>query len=170
VIQLARAFGIKTVNAVRRSDIIDELTALGGDVVLRDGDDLAERVAAATQNATILLGTDSIGGHAANRISSCLDSGATLVVYGAMSGEPTTITPGTIVFKDLCVRGFWLSKYLLQAPREGIAALYRELDELSIGGRLVTKIDSTFRADDIKRAMRRASQSGIDGKVIVTFS
>ena len=168
-IQLARILGIKTVNVVRRSDIDDELTALGGDVVLPDGDDLPERVAAATQNAAILLGLDCIGGLATDRTSSCLSPGATLVVYGAMSGEPTTITPGTVVFKDLRVRGFWLSKYLLNAPRAGIDALYRELDELSISGRLVTKIDSVFRADEIRSAVRRASRSGIDGKVIVSF-
>jgi NADPH:quinone reductase-like Zn-dependent oxidoreductase len=87
-----------------------------------------------------------------------------------MSGEPTSIAPGTIVFNDLCVRGFWLSKYLLQAPRQDIDALYRELDELSIAGRLSTKIDSVFRADDIKSAVRKASQSGIDGKIVVTFN
>ncbi len=168
-IQLARILGIKTVNVVRRSDIDDELTALGGDVVLPDGDDLPERVAAATQNAAILLGLDCIGGLATDRTSSCLSPGATLVVYGAMSGEPTTIAPGTIVFKDVRVRGFWLSKYLLNAPRAGIDALYRELDELSISGRLVTKIDSVFRADEIRSAVRRASRSGIDGKVIVSF-
>src|SRR5216684_4115749 len=58
-----------------------------------------------------------------------------------MSGEPTTTAPGTIVFNDLRVRGFWLSRYLLNAPREGIDALYRELDALSITGRLVTRIE-----------------------------
>ena len=55
-IQLARLSGIKTVNVVRRSDVIDELKALGGDLVLLDGEDLAERVEAATKNAPIRLG------------------------------------------------------------------------------------------------------------------
>jgi NADPH:quinone reductase-like Zn-dependent oxidoreductase len=170
VIQLTRIQGIKTINVVRRPDVVDELRALGGDVVLPDGGDLAERVAAATQNAPILLGIDCIGGLATDRLSSCLGPGATLVVYGAMSGEPATIAPGTIVFKDICIRGFWLTKYLLNAPREAIDALYRELDEFCTGGRLITKIDSVFRADNIKSAVRRASQTGIDGKVIVSFN
>lgn len=168
-IQLARISSIKTVNIVRRTDVIGELTALGGDVVLVDGDDLHRRVAAATRNAAILLGADSIGGLAANRISSCLGPGATLAVYGAMSGEPTTIAPGTIIFNDLRVRGLWLTKYLLNAPRDAIDTLYRELDKLSVGDQVVTKIDSVFHVDDIKGAVRRASQSGIDGKVIVSF-
>ena len=169
-IQLARIAGIKTVNVVRRSDVASELLALGGEVVLLDGDDLSGRVAAATQNAAIPLGIDSIGGLATDRISSCLSSSGTLVVYGAMSGEPTAIAPGTIVFNDLRVRGLWLSKYLLNAPRDAIDTIYRELDELSFSGRLVTKIDSVFRADEIQSAVRRASQNGINGKVIVSFN
>jgi trans-2-enoyl-CoA reductase len=170
VIQLARIHGIKIVNVVRRPDVVDELRAVGGDVVLPDGGDLAERAAAATGNAAIHLGLDCIGGLATDRLASCLGPGATLVIYGAMSGEPVAIAPGNLVFKDISVRGFWLTKYLLNAPRESIGALYRELDELSTSGRLVMKIDSVFRANEIKRAVRRASQSGIDGKVIVTFS
>ncbi len=170
VIQLARIQGIKTVNVVRRPDVVDELRALGGDVVLPDGGDLAELVAVATGSAAIHLGIDCIGGLATDRLASCLGPGATLVIYGAMSGEPATIAPGTIVFKDISIRGFWLTRYLLNEPREGIDALYRELDELSTSGRLVTKIDSVFRADDIKSAVRRASHTGIDGKVVVRFN
>jgi len=85
---------------------------------------------------------------------------------GGLAVSPT----GTIVFKDLRVRGLWLSKRLQSAPRDVIDALYRGLDELSVSGLLVAKIDSVFRADDIKSAVRRASQPGIDGKVIVTFN
>jgi trans-2-enoyl-CoA reductase len=170
VIQLARIQGIRTINVVRRPDVVDELRALGGDVVLPDGGDLAERVAAATGNAAIRLGIDCVGGLTTDRLASCLGPGATLVIYGAMSGEPATIAPGTIVFKDISVRGFWLTRYLLNEPRESIDALYRELDEFCTSGRLVTKIDSVFRADAIKLAVRRASQTGIDGKVIVRFN
>jgi hypothetical protein len=44
------------------------------------------------------------------------------------------------------------------------------LDDLSASGRLLTKIDSVFHADDIRSAVRRACQAGLDGKVIVRFS
>ncbi len=149
---------------------MDELKALGADVVLLDGDDLAGRVRATTGNAPILLGIDSIGGAATDRIASCLGPGATLVIYGAMSGEPATVAPGAVVFNDLRIRGLWLSKYLMSAPRDAIDVLYRRLDGLSVSGRLATKIDSVFGADDIKGAVRRASEAGINGKVVVRFN
>jgi mitochondrial enoyl-[acyl-carrier protein] reductase / trans-2-enoyl-CoA reductase len=168
-IQLASLAGIRTVNVVRRTDVMEELKALGADAVLFDGEDLPQRVQAATGNAPISLGIDSVGGAATDRIASCLAAGATLVIYGAMSGAQSTINPGTVVFKDLRIRGLWLTQYLASAARDTVGALYRRLDELSTSGRLVTRIDSVFTADAIKDAVRRASESGIDGKVMVRF-
>jgi trans-2-enoyl-CoA reductase len=168
-IQLARLAGIRTVNIVRRPGVMDELAALGGDVVLLDGSDLPARVQAATGGAAIVLGIDSVGGPATDRIASCLSAGATLVVYGGMSGAPCSISPGTVVFNDLRIRGLWLSKYLMNAPHDVIELLYGRLDELTTAGRLKTRIDSIFRAEDIKSAVGRASEAGIDGKVIVRF-
>src|SRR4029450_12369640 len=44
VIQIARELGYQTVNVVRRSELIDELRAEGGDVVLVDGENLRREV------------------------------------------------------------------------------------------------------------------------------
>jgi trans-2-enoyl-CoA reductase len=168
-VQLAKLSGIRTVNVVRRADVVDELKAFGADVVLVDSEDLPARAQAAVGDGSIVLGIDSVGGTATDRIASCLDAGGTLVIYGAMSGAACTINPGTLVFQDIRIRGFWLSKYLMNAPRDAVEALYGKLDDLSSSGRLVTKIDSVFRADDIKSAVRRASTPGSDGKVMVVF-
>src|SRR3977135_1565007 len=45
VIQIARELGYKTVNVVRRAELVDELRSLGGDVGLVDGDHLRDEVA-----------------------------------------------------------------------------------------------------------------------------
>ena len=50
-IQIGRELGYKSVNVVRRAELVDELRAEGGDVVLVDGDDLREQVAEATGGA-----------------------------------------------------------------------------------------------------------------------
>ena len=56
LIQLARIRGLKTVNVVRRESAVAAVKAMGGDVVLVDGDDLSKRVASATGGAKIRLG------------------------------------------------------------------------------------------------------------------
>ncbi len=55
VIQIARELGYKTVNIVRRAELVEELRAEGGDVVLVDGENLRDEVAAATERAPIRL-------------------------------------------------------------------------------------------------------------------
>src|SRR3954451_19636180 len=47
-IQIARELGIRTVNVVRRAELVEELRSLGGDVVVVDGDHLRDEVAEAT--------------------------------------------------------------------------------------------------------------------------
>src|SRR5438034_4583737 len=44
VIQIAHELGYKTVNVVRRAELVDELRAEGGEVVLVDGDNLRQEV------------------------------------------------------------------------------------------------------------------------------
>ena len=87
LIVLARQRGLRTVNVVRRADLAGELKALGADVVIVDGDDLAARVAKATGDAPIKLGVEAIGGAATGRIVDSVATDGTVVHYGSMSGE-----------------------------------------------------------------------------------
>lgn len=65
--QLTTLRGLKTVNVVRREAAKETLVDQGGDVVLVDGDDLADRVKDATGGEAIRLDIDAVGGMAAER-------------------------------------------------------------------------------------------------------
>ena len=111
VIQIAHELGYKTVNIVRRAELVDELRADGGDVVLVDGDKLRDEVKSATGGAPIRLGLNSVGGDSALRVANCLAPGGTLVSFGAMSLQPLKIPTGLLIFKDLRFRGIWINKW-----------------------------------------------------------
>ena len=57
---------------MRRQDAAEVVHDTGGHVVLVDGEDLAERVSAATEGARIRLGIDAVGGAATGRLADCL--------------------------------------------------------------------------------------------------
>ena len=118
LIQLAKIRGFRTVNIVRRDSAVADVKALGGDVVLVDGEKLSKRVKEATGDAKILLGIDAVGGEATDRLASCLSAGATLVNYGMMSGEPCQISPKYFVFNDITLKGFWLAKWFRNSTRD----------------------------------------------------
>ena len=171
LIDLAKLRGLKTVNVVRRESLVEPLLAAGADVVLVDGEvngqSLTERVSAATGGAQIRLGIDAIGGAATNRIGDVLAEGATLVNYGAMSGEPCMLHPTNIIFKDITVRGFWLVLWLRTATPADQQALYGELTGLMAQGKLSTAIDSTYAIKDIKKAVEVAAGEERNGKVVI---
>src|SRR6266498_2158978 len=83
VIQIAHELGYKTVNVVRRSELISELRAEDGDVVLVDGENLRDEVKGATGGAPIRLGLNAVGGESALRLANCLAPGSPLVTFGA---------------------------------------------------------------------------------------
>jgi NADPH:quinone reductase-like Zn-dependent oxidoreductase len=165
--QLARLRGLRTVNIVRREGAAAAVKADGGDVVLVDGDDLAQRVKDAVSGASIRLGIDAVGGKATNRLASCVAEAGTVVNYGLMSGEPCVVSPQSFVFKDLTLRGFWLAKWFRVAPREAQQALYGELTKLIATGQLKARIHATYAVEQIQDAVAAAATGERDGKILV---
>jgi trans-2-enoyl-CoA reductase len=168
LIQLAKAEGIKTVNIVRREGLADELTGLGADVVLVDGPDLANRIAAATKGAPIRLAIDAVGGGQIVRFGDALADQATVVNYGLLSGENPQLSGHQCVFKRLVLTGFWLMPWLRDMPRAETVALYGKLAARIADGTLRVPVQATFPIEDIKQALALANGYRRAGKVLVT--
>jgi NADPH:quinone reductase-like Zn-dependent oxidoreductase len=167
LIELAKLRGLKTVNVVRRDSAIEQMQDAPGDVLLVDGDDLAQRVAEATGKAKIRLGIDAVGGMATERLARCVASGGTVVNYGMMSGEPCQISAGSLVFRDVRLVGFWLARWFRHATRAEQAEVYGELTRLIAKGQLQARIAATFPVAEIKAAIAEAARGGRSGKVLV---
>ena len=167
VIKLAKLRGLKTVNIVRRDAAVAGVQTQGGDVVLVDGDDLAERVKSATGGSAIKLGIDAVGGKATMRMAQTLTEGASLVNYGALSGEPCIVTPRELIFKDITLKGFWLAKWFRITPRPKQIALLSELAGLIATGQLSTPIQRTYDVAQIKEAVAAAAAGERQGKILI---
>lgn len=165
--QLARHRGFRTINVVRRDEAVAIVQEAGGDRVVTDGDDLAERIADATEGAAIRLGIDAVGGGATGRLADCLCESAILVNYGRMSGEPCTVQPDAFVFRNLTMRGFWLASWFRTTPAERRVALLGEIAELVADGTLHAPIHATYDVSEIKEAVAVAASSGRSGKVLI---
>lgn len=169
VIHIAHHLGYKTVNVVRRAELIDELHAEGGDVVLVDGDNLREEVKNATSGAFIRLGLNSVGGDSALRLANCLTPGGTLVSFGAMSLQPLKIPTGLLIFKDLRFRGIWINKWYDNATSSQRMETFQPLFEMAKRGLLKTKIEKAYPLGEAKAAVAHAAQGKRDGKIIFEF-
>ena len=169
VIQIARNLGYKTVNVVRREELIDELRAEGGDVVLVDEENLREEVRNATGNAPIRLGLNAVGGGSALRLANTLAPESTIVTFGAMSLQPLKIPNGLLIFKDLRFRGIWINKWYDNATMEERMDAFRPLFEMAKRGLLKTKVEKSYPLSEAKAAVANAAQGKRSGKIIFEF-
>ncbi len=168
VVQLAKLRGLKTVNLVRRESAVAGVQALGGDVVLVDGEQLAERVKAATGGAAVKLGIDAVGGQATMRMAAALAEGGTVVNYGALSGEPCIVTPRELVFRDVTLKGFWLARWFRVTPQDQQFKLLSELAGRIAAGQLHTPIQAGYEVAQIQEAVAAAAAGERQGKILIT--
>ncbi|KAK6819944.1 hypothetical protein RU639_006979 [Aspergillus parasiticus] len=123
-IQLAREWGIKTINVIRDrktpedTEVLKaELHELGATAVVTEAEllsgDFKNVVSGLTRNGRepIRLALNCVGGRNATALAKTLAPGSHLVTYGAMSKQPVSLPSGLLIFKDLVFNGFWVSKW-----------------------------------------------------------
>jgi mitochondrial enoyl-[acyl-carrier protein] reductase / trans-2-enoyl-CoA reductase len=169
VIQIAHQLGYKTVNVVRRSELIDELRAEGGDIVLVDSENLRREVEDSIGGPPIRLGLNAVGGESALRLANCLAPGSTLVTYGAMSLQPLKIPNGLLIFKDLRFRGIWINKWYDNATPAQRMEAFQHLFEMAKRGLLQTKVEKAYPLSEAKTAVAHAARGQRSGKIIFQF-
>lgn len=169
VIALAKLRGLRTVNVVRRAELVAEIEALGGDVVLVDGPELGARTAAATGGAPIRLGIDAVAGDATQRLATCLCDGARLVCYGAMSQRNCELDFYFLLFRDVSLCGFSTTRQIARRTPDERRALYARLAGLVEDGTLRAKIAAEYELARGVEAFEHALRVGPDrpGKILI---
>jgi mitochondrial enoyl-[acyl-carrier protein] reductase / trans-2-enoyl-CoA reductase len=169
-IQIAHDLGYKSVNVVRREELIAELRDEGADVVLIDNENLRGEVKNATGGAPIRLALNAVGGENALRVANTLAPEATMVTYGAMSFQPLRIPNGLLIFKNLHFCGFWINKWYDQATPAQRTETFTTLFEMAQRGLLKTKVEKSYSLGDAKAALTHAAQNKRSGKIIFEFA
>jgi mitochondrial enoyl-[acyl-carrier protein] reductase / trans-2-enoyl-CoA reductase len=167
VIQIARARGWRTLNVVRRSDVMEELKAIGGDEVVLEGGDLREISAKVCGVKRPRLGLNAVGGASALNLANALSDFGVLVTYGAMGRQPLKIPNGLLIFRNLEFKGFWASRWLRSLPPAQATKMWDALTKLSIKGKLRVPIHRVFPLSELLAAVQEAASERRNGKVLL---
>jgi NADPH:quinone reductase-like Zn-dependent oxidoreductase len=168
LIPIAKSLGLNTVNVVRRDDVVAEIKAIGGDVVLVDGPDLAKRVAAETGKAPIALAVDGVGDTSTTNLLGCLAEKGVQVFYSTISGKPSVVPATHFIFRDISMRGFWLANWFESAKPDQITGMYDRLAPLVASGAINAPIAGTYSFAEIAEAVAVASKKR--GKALFTVA
>lgn len=169
VIRFAKDFGVKTVNVVRRVELIEPLKDHGADVVVLAGEGQAAAIREAIgADASAPLGIDACGGATTRWMADALSDGATIVNYGYLDGNPCEIEPGHLIVRGQTLTGFWLAGWMGAALREEKEALFAEMSAAFESGKLVSPVEAQYGMDQLSDALAHAWRGGRDGKILLT--
>ena len=166
VIQLARDLGIRTISFVRRPEVADELRALGADHVLTDDEDGLAAAKSVLGGANAALAFNAVGGDSALRLMKLLRESGTHITYGAMGRKPLTMPNGLLIFRDIRVRGLWVTRWVENAPAGEVRSVYQNLAARVAAGRLAQPVDGTFALESFAEALARLDAPERSGKVL----
>ena len=171
LIELAKLKGIKTVNLVRREEVIPDLIRLGGDVVLVDNENISEEMIKATNGAKPKLGIDAVNGMATARMANCLEDNSTILAYGMLTDEPCMLPADVVFMRNIKLEGFYTIRQFENRTELEIAEIYKHLSDLFESGNLSTEIAQVYSLDMVKDAVEHAGRRGSDrnGKIILTM-
>ena len=157
VIGFAKTRGLKTVNIVRRPELVAELKAIGADVVVVDSSDVSKEIRAAVGQTELRLALDGVSGPATGVLAATLSPHGTLISYAAMSLGPMSISPLEVIFKPLTIRGFWLGHPESAAKS---APAVKQAAEMIASGRVHIPVAATYALSSIKEAVEHAQRGG----------
>ncbi|MBF5043238.1 MULTISPECIES: zinc-dependent alcohol dehydrogenase family protein [Myxococcaceae] len=168
MMELARLRGFGLVNVVRRREQAEELKALGAENVVCTADErLPERVRALTGGKGVHWAIDAVGGTTGAQVVESLAVGGRCLLFGALDGRAISLEPGPVLFKELVIQGFWLTRWLQATPPERVRPVLETIIGHAVRGDFKPAIDQSFPLAQVKEAVVRAETPGRTGSVVL---
>ncbi|WP_019988633.1 zinc-dependent alcohol dehydrogenase family protein [Rudanella lutea] len=168
VIQLCKQKGIQTIGTVRRDDLNDELKALGlTEVINTETENMAARVREITGGAGVSCVLDAVGGHTASEAIKCLGKGGVMLIYGLLSLQDPSINVGLMIFRELTIRGFWLTDWMRRTDSKTRQEVAQNVISMLASGEIQLPVEATYSLDQIVEAVEHSERHGRWGKILV---
>lgn len=176
VIQIAKKRGIRTINVIRAGRPNMEATKkflidMGADVVVTDEtlqnkDEIKAITRELGDKKGAILGLNCVGGRNLTDMSRIVPEGATIVTYGGMSRKPVTVSTSVLIFNDLHLRGFWLSRWTQNSTKQQRDDMLQDIARMYDDGHLRSHTES-FALDDFAQAFATTKQPYRNKKVLL---
>ena len=168
VIQLCKQQNIKVIATVRRAEQVDALKALGAtEVVNTEEKEWVKQVRMITDRQGVDYVFDAVAGELGGQAVECLAKGGTMLVFGALSLQPLTINSGTLIFRDITIKSFWLTTWFPALSSQDKQRISQEVLGMLAQQQLKTHVEAKYPLEEVVKAVEHADSSGRDGKVIL---
>ncbi|KAL4088552.1 hypothetical protein QTP88_023645 [Uroleucon formosanum] len=166
IIQLANIFGYTTVNIIRNrpepdlENLKNHLKCLGASYILTEEELRTTDLFRSGVLPKPRLGINNIGGKSSTEVLRTLNNGGVMVTYGGMSREPVIVPTASFIFKDIQLRGFWMTRWRKEnVNTKQYNQMYDELLQLMKDGKLVAPAYKTLPLNSFKEALKNTISS-----------
>jgi len=173
--QIAASKGVKTINIIRqRTDydsLVERMKTYGAYIVISEDyirtPEFRKLIADLPKPK---LALNCVGGPSATEMLRLLAPGGTMVTYGGMSLQPVTVPTSQLIFNDVTLRGFWMSRWYEQHGEADKKQLFSELTKLVREEKLRIWSERIPFPKDFSTALDRAVHTSVrDRKVLLAF-
>ncbi|MEZ4900409.1 MAG: zinc-dependent alcohol dehydrogenase family protein [Spirosomataceae bacterium] len=168
VIQICKMRGIKTIGTVRRNDLNEELKTIGLDEVINTEDEnLAQKAQQITAHKGVKAVLECVGGKTASEAVKCLGRGGIMLIYGLLGLQNPTIDVGLMIFRELTLKGFWLTDWMKRTDPSIRQRVADEVITLLTSGQVQMPVEASYSLEEIEKAVTHADASGRWGKILI---
>lgn len=166
VIQMAKAFGLRTISQVRREDLVTPLKDLGADHVVIEGSGWHKQVSELTKGAPVRLALNSVGGASAVDQIKALSDGGTQVTFGGMVGDLVRFPTRFLIFNDVRLVGFWWDQWATRRGGQAVQQVMDAVHQMMADGALRLPIEQTYRLKQYREALAHDARPRL-GKILL---
>lgn len=173
VIQIAKARGLRTVNVIRNRPNYEEtvaaMKAAGADLVVHEDFFQSHEMKKILADLPApKLALDAVGGSSAANLARALGENGSIVTYGGLSRQGVTVPASALIFKNINIHGFWMTRWYATHSAEERRKMHAELANMVKQGTLKLALERA-KFDDFASALSKA-QGGFHGrKMVLTF-
>ncbi|CAM6091190.1 unnamed protein product [Calypogeia fissa] len=166
VIRIAKYYGIKTINLVRKDEWFQPLKDQGADYVINStSTDVKAKVKEITGGKGVYGALDPVAGESTMMVASCVRDGGQVLVYGSLSGTRSVIELADLR-REVAISYFKVNDFGDDIPkREETASNVLHLLSNKI---IEPQIRRTYPLEEFREAIKEAERDSRGGKVFLS--
>ncbi len=165
----AQEKGIAVIDIVRRSAQAQALREAGAQHVLAsDAEGFDRDLRDVCAQLGCRMAFDAVGGEMTGQLAEALEPNGEILVYGELSGKASRCNPATLTFKELTVRGFWLTRWSERQSFLRQLRLTRQIMAALRGGFAASKVNTVVPLSKGVNAPALYAMNMSAGKVLIS--
>jgi len=165
---VAQKAGVNVLDLVRREAAAVELRSGGAEHVVVQEGDWVKRVREEAGGAPITRVVDSVCDENSPALNALLAPDGEHVVFGALAKRALSVNPGTLIYGQTHIRGFWMIAWMNKASVQQKAAVVGRCLGMALAGELSLPVAGIYAFDKAAEALRAAETAGRPGKVLLS--